>query len=166
MSNEYAFGPYRFFMITAYIAVAVASLAVTLGLKHVPAGQKLISAGRYFLFFWILGLLIASILPIFADLENQTLMAKIYQINAPAHILFFTIGAVLVSIGLRREESWQPIQGLLLGISVLMIILFVIVGITTATNAGFAGLGQRLFILSTMTWLILVAAKFRTAYAL
>ena len=162
MSNEYAFGPLRFLMITAYFGMSLASLLLIIGLNRGVSQQARSQAGIFFLILWIAGLLIAGIFPLISDLNQETMLTKIYQISAPLHILSLTIGAILISWRLKYDENWHSVQRILLAFSLLLLVLFIVVGITTATESDFAGFGQRIFIAGTLTWFSLILAHLRS----
>lgn len=86
----------------------------------------------------------------------------IAQINAPLHVLSLAIGAILISRRFKQDDNWRSLHTISLTLSLIMLVLFVAVGITTARGLEFAGLGQRLFIATALTWLSLTSARIRS----
>jgi hypothetical protein len=86
----------------------------------------------------------------------------IAQVSAPLHVLSLAIGAILISRRFKQDDNWHSIHSISLALSLIMLVLFMGVGITTASGLKFAGLGQRLFIVIALIWLSLTSAHLRS----
>jgi hypothetical protein len=142
--------------------MSLGSLALVIGLNRAISRQARSLFGLIFLSVWVVGLLIAGIIPLFPNLAQQTIAETIYRINAPLHVASLAIGAFLVSWRFKQDDYWRSSSGILLILSIIMLVLFIGVGITTATGSVIAGIGQRLFIASALTWLSLTSARLRS----
>lgn len=160
-TSDYSFGPFRILMITAYFSMSLGSLALVIGLYQGIAQQARSLFGLVFLGVWAVGLIIAGIFPLDPNAAEQTIAGTIAQVNAPLHVLSLAVGAILISRLFKHDDQWRSLHGAALTLSLIMLILFIVVGITTATGAEIAGFGQRFFIAATLTWLSLTAARLR-----
>lgn len=161
-TSDYSFGPFRLLIITAYFSMSLGSLALVVGLYQGISQQARSLFGLAFLGVWVLGLLIAGVFPLDPNDTQQTIAGTIAQVSAPLHVLSLAIGAILISRGFRQDDNWRSFHSTSLPLSLIMLVLFIGVGITTARGLEFAGLGQRLFIAAALTWLSLTAARLRS----
>jgi len=162
LTNDYAYGPFSFLMITAYFGMSLGSLALVIGLNRGVSRQARSLFGLILMGVWAVGLLIAGIIPLFPNLAQQNIAEKIYQINGPLHVVSLVIGAILISWRLKQDDYWRSSYAMLLILSIIMVVLFIGVGIATATGSVIKGLGQRLFLASALTWLSLTSARLRS----
>jgi hypothetical protein len=162
LTSDYAYGPFSILMITAYFGMSLGSLALVIGLNRAVSRPARSLFGLIFMGVWAVGLLIAGIIPLFPNLAQQTIAETIYRINAPLHVASLAIGAFLVSWRFKQDDYWRSSSGILLILSIIMLVLFIGVGITTATGSVIGGIGQRLFIASALTWLSLTSARLRS----
>ena len=159
LTFEYATGRYWYLMTLAFLSMAVGSTALLIGLYRTvsPPGRSGIGLGL--LGLWIVGVLLAMALPPTVLDTPNSVPAAIQRVNAPLHVLCLALGAVLVSTGFKRDEKWRPIHGSALTLSLLMLAAFVGVAVLLDTDSGFAGLGQRVFIVAFLTWFSLTALR-------
>lgn len=164
-TSDYSFGPFRILMITAYFSMSLGSFALVIGLYQGIAQQARSLLGLVFLGVWAVGLMIAGVFPLNPNESQQTIAGMIAQINAPLHVLSLAIGAILISRRFKQDDNWRSLHRISLILSLIMLVLFIAVGITTARGVEFAGLGQRLFIATALTWLSLTSARLRSIAA-
>ena len=159
LTFEYAAGRYGYLMTLAFLSMAVGSTALVIGLLREvsPAGRSRL--GLILMGLWIIGVLLAMALPPTVQDSPGSLPALIQRVNAPLHVLCLAVGAVLISRGFRLDQRWRPYHRLALTLSLLMLAVFVAVAVLLATNPNFAGLGQRVFILTFLTWFALTAVR-------
>jgi drug/metabolite transporter superfamily protein YnfA len=115
--------------------------------------------GLVFLSLWAVGLMIAGLFSVDPNAPSQKITARISQVNAPLHVLSLAIGAILVSRHFKQDDNWSSLHRRALVLSVFMLALFIVVGFTTVTGSQFAGLGQRIFIATALTWLVLISTR-------
>jgi len=160
-TSDYSIGSFGFLMTIAFFSLSLGSLALVIGLYQGVSQQARSLIGLIFLGVWGVGLIIAGIFPLDPDTTQQTIAGKIAQVNAPLHVLSLAIGAILVSRRFKQDDHWRSLHGAALTLSLIMLALFIFVGFTAATGSEIAGLGQRFFIATTVTWLSLTAARLR-----
>jgi hypothetical protein len=160
-TSEYAVGPYGFLMTTAFFSMSVASWALVIGLGQglAPAARSRIGLGL--LAVWAVGVLIAMLFPIDLDGAPQTLAGTIHAISGPLTFLSLTVGVLLVSRRFKHDEAWRPFYRSALLLSLLMLVEFVGVPLAMATGSGLAGLAQRIFLVTFVTWFGLTAGRLR-----
>jgi hypothetical protein len=140
-TSDYSFGPFRILMLTAYFSMGLGSLALVIGLYQGIAQQARSLLGLIFLGVWVAGLLIAGVFPLDPNETQQTIAGTIAQVSAPLHVLSLAIGAILISRGFNKEDNWRSLHSISLILSLIMLVLFIGVGITTARGLDFAGIG-------------------------
>lgn len=152
LTFEYATGRYGYLMTLAFLSMAVGSTALVIGLYRGVSAAGRSRLGLGLMGLWIVGVLLAMAFPPTVLDTPGSLAAGIQRVNAPLHVLCLAAGAVLVSRGFKRDEMWRPIHSPALTLSLLMLAAFVAVAVLLATNSRFAGLGQRVFIVTFLTW--------------
>lgn len=159
LTFEYATGRYGYLMTLAFLSMAVGSTALVIGLYRGVSSAGRSRLGLGLMGLWIVGVLLAmAFRPNLQD-TPESLPAVIQRVNAPLHVLCLAVGTVLVSRGFKRDEMWRPFHRFALTLSLLLLAAFVAVAVLLATNSGFAGLGQRVFIVTFLTWFSLTALR-------
>jgi hypothetical protein len=97
--------------------------------------------------------------PIDPEGAPQTISGTIHQINGPLAFLSLTAGTVLVSRRFKQDEYWRPFHRTALILSLIMLTVFIATFVNIATDSGFAGLCQRIFLAALLTWFFLTAAR-------
>jgi bacteriorhodopsin len=162
-TSEYAVGPYGFLMTTAFFSMSVASWALVIGLQQGLAPSARSRIGLGLLALWAVGVSIAMLFPIDLDGAPPTLAGTIHAINGPLTFLGLTIGVLLVSRRFKHDERWRPFYRSALLLSLLMLVEFVGVPLAMVTASGLAGLAQRIFLVTFVTWFLLTAARLRAS---
>ena len=164
-TSEYAVGPYGFLMTTAFLSMSVASLSLAIGLyKGMPKSTRS-RIGLILLGIWGVGVLVAMSFPINPEGTRPTITGIIHRINGPLTFLSLTIGTMLVSKSFKRDKNWRVIYRPALSLSVVMLVMFIITGVNMATDSGFEGLSQRVFLITFATWFILTTRHLRSTIA-
>jgi bacteriorhodopsin len=162
-TSEYAVGPYGLLMTSAFFSMSLASWALVIALYEgvsQPARSRL---GLGLLGLWAVGILIAMIFPIDAEGTPQTMPGAIHRINGPLAFLSLTVSMILVSRRFKQDEQWRPLHRPALILSLIMLVEFLGVPLAIATESGFAGLAQRIYLVTFVTWFLLTATRLRTA---
>jgi hypothetical protein len=159
MSN-YAVGPYGFLFTAADIGGGLAALAMALGLY-----LGLAPPGRSYVGLSLLGLygvseLLAGIFPIDVGAETTTVGA-IHNIVGNIAFFGFPIAAILLSLGMGKDERWRSLRlpALVLAAVVVLTVALTMVGFNI--GIGF-GVLQRLFNVAAMLWMLVVALHLRS----
>jgi uncharacterized membrane protein YozB (DUF420 family) len=169
-TSEYAVGPYGFLMTSAFFSMSLGSFALVTGLYQGVSQSARSRIGLGLLGIWAVGVLIALIFPIDpegapqTDPEGapQTISGTIHGINGPLAFLSLTAGAILVSRRFRQDEKWRPFHRAALILSLVMLAVFIATFVNIATESGFAGLCQRIFLAAFVTWFFLTAVRLRS----
>jgi Protein of unknown function (DUF998) len=162
-TSEYAVGPYNFLMTSAFFSMSVASLALVVALyQGVPPAARS-RAGLVLLGAWAVGVLIAMIFPMDAEGAPQTISGAIHQTDGPPTFLSLTIGMILVSWRFKHSEKWRPLYRPALVLSVVFLAAFLGTFLSFVTGTGLLGLAQRIALATAVIWMILVAARLRSA---
>ena len=162
-TSQYAVGSFGYVMSVAFIAMSVASFALTIGLSRQEVAPERALAGRILLGLWGVGALIAMLFPLNELGTEPTLASKVHRINGPIGFLSITLGAILLSRRFGHDRRWQSIARPAQFLSWAMLAFFFVTGAAIATRSGFGGLSQRVQLVLLVAWFVLTA---RRAHAL
>jgi len=159
--SDYAVGEYGFLMTTAYLAFAlgIAALMVSLyqGLPLMPrswASLVLLSACSVLV-------TLAGIFPTDLGGEIATTSGQIHNLASLLFFLLLMIAMLVLSIRLRRAGMLEGRYMALLWLSIAAPILLVATFIQW-DGAGLVGLRQRLYVLTVISWLAIMANGVRS----
>jgi hypothetical protein len=161
-TSEYAVGPYGFLMNSAFFSMSLVSFALVIGLYQEVSQPARSRIGLALLGVWGVGVLIAMIFPIDPEGAPQTISGTIHGINGPLAFLSLTAGTILVSRRFNQDGKWRPIHRTALILSLVMLAVFIATFVNIATESGFAGLCQRIFLAALVTWFILTVTRLRS----
>jgi len=161
-TSEYAVGAYGYLMTSAYFSMSLASWALVIGLYQGVPRPAQSRIGLSLLGIWAVGLLIAMLFPIDLDGAPQTMAGTIHAINGPLTFLSLTLGVILVSWRFKHHTEWRPFHRLAVILSLIILLESIAVPVAMATESGLAGLAQRIFLVTFVTWSVLTAARLRS----
>jgi hypothetical protein len=158
MSN-YAVGPYGFLLTAADIGSGLAALSLMFGLYLgiAPRGRSYV--GLFFLGVYGVSALLAGFFPIDVGGEVTT-VGTIHNIVGNIAFFVFPIAAILLSLGMGKDEQWRSFRRTALAVSfaaVLTVILTIV-----SSNIGLFGLTQRLANFTVLLWILLVGLRLRS----
>jgi len=158
MSN-YAVGPYGFLLIAADIGSSVAALTLMFGLYLgiAPPGRSYV--GLFLLGLYGVSELLAGIFPIDVGGEATT-VGTIHNIVGNLSFFAFPIAAILLSLGMGKDERWHSFRRPALAVS-FAVVLTVILTIVSS-NIGLLGVTQRLANVTALLWMLVVALHLRS----
>ncbi|HEY3232336.1 MAG TPA: DUF998 domain-containing protein [Roseiflexaceae bacterium] len=161
-TSEYAVGPYGYLMTSAFFSMSVASWALVIGLYQGVSQPARSRIGLGLLGLWAVGVLIAMLFPIDLEGAPQTISGTVHRMNGPLTFLSLTAGVILVSRRFKHDETWRPFHRTALILSLVMLAAFIGTFLSIATESGFAGLTQRIYLATFVTWFLLTAARLRS----
>jgi hypothetical protein len=141
--------------------MSLGSLALAFGLYRGLPEPAMSRLGLGLVGVWSVALLVAADFPADPQGAPQLAAGAIHRINGSIAFLSLSVGAILVSRRFERDEKWLPFHRFALILSLIMLAQFVMVTLTIALGGGYPGLGQRIFIATLLTWLLLTAARLR-----
>jgi hypothetical protein len=145
--SEYAWSPSGWLMTTTFFVLALALVAVAVGLRKVYGSSLSARIGFGLLVVSAFGVSLAGV---FRDFIPHSVGSAI---GLPSIVM----AALILSWGFRRAEGWRPIHSvmtLLIALGMLVALLSIIV------DVGMPGLQQRVFLGLVLLWLSLVAHQF------
>jgi hypothetical protein len=158
MSN-YAVGPYGFLLTAADIGSGLAALSLMFGLYLgiAPRGRSYV--GLFFLGVYGVSALLAGFFPIDVGGEATT-VGTIHNIVGNIAFFVFPIAAILLSLGMGKDERWRSFRRTALAVSfaAVLTVILTIVG----SNIGLFGLTQRLANFTVLLWILLVGLRLRS----
>jgi hypothetical protein len=160
-TSEYAVGKYGYLMTIAFFCMSLATFMLVISLNKgiAPAAKSL--PGLILLVIWAIGVLIAMIFPIDPEGAPVTTAGKIHATDGPLAFLSLTIGTILVSARFKHDNNMRLVYRTAISLSLSMLLLFISVAINFATNAGYGGILQRIFLTVVVIWFILNATRLR-----
>jgi hypothetical protein len=160
-TSAYAVGRYGFLMSIAFVSMSVGCFALLMGLNKGISRSAASKPGLVLFGVWVVGLWIAMIFPIAPDGTPSTTANSIHRINGPLIFLCLTISSILLSASFRRDDNWTSLYRTALGLSLVMLLIFITVLISFATGLSYEGLLQRLYLITFSIWFIVVALHLR-----
>jgi hypothetical protein len=158
--SNYAVGPYGFLFTAADIGLGLAALALMVGLYLgiAPPGRSYV--GLFLLGLYGVSVLLAGIFPI--DVGGEATMFGTIH-NIVGNILFFgfPVGAILLSLGMGKDERWRPFRRPALAVSVLVVVTVILTMVGSNLGIGY-GVTQRTFNVTALAWMLLVALHLRS----
>jgi hypothetical protein len=142
--------------------MSVASWALVIGLYQGVSQPARSRIGLGLLGLWAVGVLIAMLFPIDLEGAPQTISGTVHRMNGPLTFLSLTAGVILVSRRFKHDETWRPFHRTALILSLVMLAAFIGTFLSIATESGFAGLTQRIYLATFVTWFLLTAARLRS----
>ena len=157
--SNYVVGPYGFLVTAADIGSSFAALTLMFGLYLgiAPPGRSYV--GLFLLGVYSVSELLAGFFPI--DVGGEaTMVGTIHNIVGNISFFGFPIAAILLSLGMGRDERWRSFQRptLALSFAVVSTVILTIVG----SNIGLFGLTQRLANFTVLLWILLVGLRLRS----
>jgi len=104
-------------------------------------------------------ILIAGIFPTALKGAPATKSDNIHSLASLVSFLSLIPAMILLSRRFKQDEEWRPFHRLALILS--LIILATFIGFFLTSETEFAGLSQRIFFATFLTWLLLTAAHLR-----
>jgi len=158
--SNYAVGAYGFLSTAANIGGGLAALALTLGLylSIAPPGRSRV--GLFLLGLFGVSELLAAIFPI--DVGTQaTTIGTIHNIVGNISFFGFLAAVILLSWSMGKDEQWRSIRRPALALALVVLGMAVLTIVGANIGIGF-GVGQRLFNVTSMGWMLLVALRLRS----
>jgi Protein of unknown function (DUF998) len=162
LTSAYKVGPYGFLMTSALFIFGLSQAALVIGLYQGVSEPARSRVGLALLGLWAVGNLIAALLVADQPGAPQTIAGAIAQLNGPFHVLSLVGGVILVSRRFKHDDKWRPLHRSASILSLVMLVEFISVSLTIATESGIAGLGQRILVVTALTWFILTTTRFRS----
>jgi len=158
--SNYAVGAYGFLSTAANIGSGLAALALTLGLYLSIASPGRSRVGLFLLGLFGVSELLAAIFPI--DVGAQATTIGIIH-NVVGNIAFFGFLAavILLSWSMGKDEQWRSIRRPALALALVVLGMAVLTIVGANIGIGF-GVAQRLFNVTSMGWMLLVALCLRS----
>ena len=154
--SNYAVGPHGFLFIAADFGSGLAALALALGLfiGITPSGRSYV--GLFLLGLYGVSVLLAGFFTI--DVGGEaTMVGTIHNIVGNISFFGFPIAAILLSLGMGKDERWRSFKAPALAVSfaVVLTVILTIVG----SNIGLFGVTQRIANVTGLVWMLLVAIR-------
>ena len=158
--SNYAVGPYGFLISIAIFTLGVGSLALTLGLHLgiAPPGRSRV--GLLLLALYGVGQLGVAIFSIDAASTQSITTGLIHNIAGNVSFFCFPPAVILLSLGMAKDERWRSLKRPALALSLVVLVEATLV--ISANVLGGFGLAQRLFLFTSVVWMLLVAIWLRS----
>jgi len=158
--SDYAVGSSGLIYTMAYIITALGTIflyILMIGNLKKSSGYK---TGGILLILFGITYLLTAIFPTDILAPGSfpiTISGKIHMGSAIAGWFFFIFGAILITKRIRKEPNWDNIFKLAIILTILSIVFLISLFIVNALRVPYAGLAEKLFILSREIWLLLFA---------
>ena len=158
--SNYAVGPYGFLLTAANIGIGLAAFALMFGLYLgiAPPGRSY--AGLFLLGVYGVSGLLAGIFPIDVGGEATTVGA-IHNVVGNISFFCFPIAAILLSLGMGKDERWRSFRRPALALSLVIVLTVILTMVGFNLGVGF-GVTQRIANVTALTWMLAVALHLRS----
>jgi hypothetical protein len=161
MMSEYAVGTYGFLMTLAFLSLAVATVALVIGLAQTVPESIQSRAGLALVSVFAAGMIAFAIFPIGVGETVDSTSDLIHRGIAPIVFFGLTIGIFLISRRFRSDERWSSLYMLGLFVTMILLIASTSFFVSYGAELGFEGVSQRIFIAAALIWFFAVALKIR-----
>jgi hypothetical protein len=158
--SNYAVGAYGFLSTAANIGSGSAALALTFGLYLSIASPGRSRVGLFLLGLFGVSELLAAIFPIDVGAQATTI-GTIHNIVGNIAFFGFLAAVILLSWSMGKDEQWRSIRRPALALALVVLGMAVLTIVGANIGIGF-GVGQRLFNVTSMGWMLLVALRLRS----
>ena len=158
--SNYAVGAYGFLSTAANIGSGLAALALTLGLYLSIASPARSRVGLFLLGLFGVSELLAAIFPIDVGAQATTI-GTIHNIVGNIAFFGFLAAVILLSWSMGKDEQWRSLRRPALALALVVLGMAVLTIVGANLGIGF-GVGQRLFNVTSMGWMLLVALRLRS----
>ena len=158
--SNYAVGAYGFLSTAANIGSGLAALALTLGLYLSIASPGRSRVGLFLLGLFGVSELLAAIFPIDVGAQATTI-GTIHNIVGNIAFFGFLAAVILLSWSMGKDEQWRSLRRPALAVALVVLGMAVLTIVGANIGIGF-GVGQRLFNVTSMGWMLLVALRLRS----
>lgn len=146
LTSAYASGSLGWLMRVGVVVSAVGWVVLAYGLSRGLPRAALPVSGTILLSLAALGVLLQVLIPGFVG---------------PVPFQLLIVAAALLTVSFGRYPQWRSLRGRSLALTILMVLGFFAVAGSLRAEAGTAGLAQRVFIVVTVSWIVVVAAHLR-----
>jgi hypothetical membrane protein len=158
--SDYAVGKGGFIYTLAYIFTAIGTIFLyILMMRNLKKSSRYKFGGILLILFGITYLLTA-IFPtdiLAPGSFPNTVSGKIHMGSAIAGWFFFIIGAIIITKRIRKEPEWDNVFKLASILTILCVVFLISLFVVNSLRIPYAGLAEKLYILSREIWLLLFA---------
>ena len=160
MISDYAVGRAGWLMTTAFVALGVGCLSLSLGLWR--SGPKTIAAliARLLLIVVFIGLMVTATFATDLETAKDTQHGTIHTFSFLVNIVSISIAAFLLSLSFGADPRWKSSRLLSILIAIGLVAAFVAQFVTLHRGAPY-GITNRMFVLVFMSWLFFAAFRLR-----
>ncbi|MGQ0761336.1 MAG: DUF998 domain-containing protein [Acidobacteriota bacterium] len=158
--SEYVVGPYGALMTSTFFVLSVGSFALSFGLWRSVSSKLRFLPGLLLWLAWAGGVFLAGIYP--ADLQGspETRIGQIHNLIGMVAFPCATLALPLLSLPLRWEQKWRSVWRAAVVLSLIVVVCFLTV--PWLFQIRLHGLGQRVFLAGTLTWMFILGRKLLT----
>jgi hypothetical protein len=160
--SNYAVGPYGYLMTAAFYALALSVFALAHGLARSMALTTQARVAMLLLNIASIGIVVMGIFPGDAHALHPpaTITGIVHWLAAGVSFLSIMIAAFILSNCFKTDERWQAFQRPAFALALAMVVALLLYGMLALI--GWIGIGQRIDITVSLTWLLLMTIWLRS----
>ena len=160
--SNYAVGPYGYLMTAAFYALALSVFALAHGLARSMALTTQAQVAMLLLNIASIGIVVMGIFPGDAHALHPpaTITGIVHWLAAGVSFLSIMIAAFILSNCFKTDERWQAFQRPAFALALAMVVALLLYGMLALI--GWIGIGQRIYITVSLTWLLLMTIWLRS----
>lgn len=159
VTSEYAVGPYGYLMVSTFLVLSLALVALAMGLARSLAAPARSWPWVALLILAGLALAVAALFPVdVGAVRPITPSGWVHRIAAIVVFPSLSTGVLLLSAQFKAHRQWRDLAwfGTLVGLAGLMLFAGILLFFL---ERGLAGAAQRVFLALVIAWMVLVASR-------
>lgn len=155
--SDYGVGRYALEMNLAFFAFGIGIIALALALSSLGSSSALGQLGTTA--FLVAGLCLFAVGFFPTDLEGapNTAVGTAHSLLSVVAFLAIILGTLVLSRRFRRTDSLRPFYKSSMALAILIVVLLVI--LSFVQTVGYLGIGERVFIFSFYSWMLLTSVR-------
>jgi hypothetical protein len=158
--SDFAVGKYAWLMVSAFIALAIGSSALGFALQQTLDSTGSAKTAVILLHVWSIGILFAGIFPTDLPSSKNTVSGIIHALASFLAFLTFIPAVFLFSNVFSQNMQFLNLYSASFIVAVTITIAFVLFLYTAFFKQNFAGLTQRIFIATILSWHLFISFRF------
>ena len=164
MISEYATGPYGLVMKSAFLAMGIGSMAISIGLFRIGPASMMARISAFLFGIASVGLVVSAIFDMDLPGTPATQAGEIHDMSFLVNVVSLLLAIMLLSTACGRDERWRSYQRTSLSLAGLIILAFVLQFLSFRKGAPF-GLANRFLLVALSAWIFATAFRLRMVAA-
>ncbi len=158
-TSEYVNGHYGYLMPTAFFSMSLASLTLVMALYMAMPSHARSQTGLLLMMIFGVQAIVAMFFPVNLQGAPITPSGRVHHILGLVGFLCLTIGVILISRSFKKDRNLYSLYRPATVMSWIIMVMFFSVFLNLYAKSGFAGISQRILLVTLVTWFTLIAMR-------